>query len=232
MISETMTVGEVAAAIPSSVRVLQRHGLDFCCGGRRPIGEACREHGLSFADLAEEIAIPCAHVEASATDWTRAPLPALIDHIVATYHDALREDLPRLSAMAGKVLQAHGGKAGDLGRLETIVTALSADLLDHMRKEELLLFPVIRALEGAGPRDVYLGPPIAALEQEHDRAGELLAELRRITSDYTPPSWACATVRALYQGLEELETSMHVHVHLENNVLFPRAQEISARYKG
>src|SRR5688500_17212294 len=160
MITETMTVGEVAMTIPSSVRVLQRHGLDFCCGGRRPIGEACREHGVSFAELAEAIAIPVSAEMEPSKDWTREPLHALIDHIVVTYHDASREDLPRLAALAAKVLHAHGEKADSLRRLDATIVELSADLLDHMGKEELVLFPAIRELEnGTKVRDAWIVPP-------------------------------------------------------------------------
>ena len=226
-ITESTTVAEVATAIPSSVRVLQRHGIDFCCGGKRPIGEACREQGVSFRELATAIdaSIPAAP---SRHDWPHEALHALIAHIIATYHEPLREDLPRLTAMADKAVRAHGAKAPFLLRLREIVGELTQDLTDHMHKEELVLFPTIRALE-AGDRSHadWIAQPIAVMEQEHDRAGALLAELRQLTAGYEPPPWACATVRALYQGLAEVEASMHVHVHLENNILFPRANAIA-----
>ncbi len=221
-ITESTTVAELAATVPSSVRVLQRHGIDFCCGGKRPIGDVCREKGLSFGDISAAIDAS-ARREHGQRDWSREPLHALIDHIIATYHDRLREDLPRFEAMAGKATLAHASKAPHLARVQDLVGELSADLNDHMRKEELVLFPAIRTLEGAGRRGAsWISQPITVMEQEHDRAGELLAELRSITNHYTVPDWACPTVRALYRGLEEMEASMHLHVHLENNILFPR----------
>jgi regulator of cell morphogenesis and NO signaling len=222
-ITESTTVAEITAALPSSVRVFQRHGVDFCCGGRRPIGVVCEEQGLSFEELAEAIAASAAEPAAGQQDWTRAPLHALIDHIVATYPDPLREELPRLETMAARVVQAHGAHASHLPRLEAVVRELAADLSAHMQKEEQVLFPAIRAIEAGNPAPLRIGNPIHVMEHEHDRAGALLAELRDVTGGYAAPEWACQTFRALYHGLAELEASMHVHVHLENNVLFPRA---------
>lgn len=229
-ITESMTVAEVASTIPSSVRVLQRHGIDFCCGGKRPIAEACREHGVSFNELTTAIDAS-AGVASDARDWQREPLHTLITHIIATYHDRLREDLPRLSVMAEKAVRAHGAKAPFLTRLRDVVGELREDLTDHMHKEELVLFPAIKALEaGDRSRADWLAQPIAVMEMEHERAGALLAELRQLTDGYEVPAWACPTVRALYQGLAEVESEMHVHVHLENNILFPRASEIARQW--
>lgn len=227
-ITEEMTVAEIASTLPSSVRVFQRHGIDFCCGGKRPVGIACEERGVPFADVAAAIEAAATQPAGEERDWNRAPLSALIDHIVSTYHDPLCADLPRLEAMAMKVAHVHGAKAEYLTRLEALVGELSTDLRAHMRKEELALFPAIRDVEQhrrpAGP----IAAPMSVMEHEHDHAGELLTELRSITNDYVVPQWGCATFRALYQGLEELEAAMHVHVHLENNVLFPRALRLSA----
>ena len=230
IITESTPVAEIAAALPASVRVFQRLGVDFCCGGKRPLGVVCEEHGLLFADVASAIQEAAAVPAAEPQDWTCAPLHVLIDHIVATYHDALREELPRIETMASRVVRVHGGREPRvLGRIESIVGELSADLNEHMRKEELVLFPTIWAIErGAATGAIPLSMPIRVMEWEHDRAGELLAELRRITGGYVAPEWACQTLRALYHGLEELEASMHVHVHLENNVLFPRALRLVA----
>lgn len=222
-ISETTTVGEIASALPSTVRVFQRHGIDFCCGGKMPLSVACREKGIPFSDVIGAIQALAVQPSTEDRDWEHEPLDALADHIVATYHDPLREELPRLEAMASKVALVHGAKAPHLSRLHTIVTELSADLRAHMQKEEMVLFPAIRAVERGVGAPIPLSAPIAVMEHEHDHAGALLAELRASTSGYTPPGWACGTFRALYQGLAEFESAMHVHVHLENNILFPRA---------
>ena len=221
-ITETTTVAEIATALPGSVRVFQRHGIDFCCGGKTPLARACQDHGLSFSEIARTIEASAART-VDATDWRFEPLHSLADHIVRTYHDPLREELPRLAAMAAKVSRVHGAKAPHLVRLEAVVTELAEDLTAHMRKEEAVLFPAIRSIEAGGTARVPISAPVAVMENEHDHAGALLAELRTLTDGYTAPEWACGTFRALYNGLAELEAAMHVHVHLENNILFPRA---------
>jgi regulator of cell morphogenesis and NO signaling len=222
-ITETTRIADIASALPASVRVFQRHGIDFCCGGKTPLGDACREHGLSFTDVLGAIEASAAEPRADDRDWNREPLHAIIGHIVATYHDPLREELPRLESMAAKVWRVHGTKMPELARIDSIVTELSAELRAHMRKEEGVLFPAIAAIEGGQESGIPISAPITVMEHEHDHAGALLSELRTITAGYAPPDWACQTFRALYDGLAELESTMHVHVHLENNVLFPRA---------
>lgn len=220
-------VAEVAATQPSSVRVFQRFGIDFCCGGRKPLGQACEEHEISYADLERALAEAAAAPASRERDWARESLQALAAHIVATYHEPLREELPRLRQMAAKVAVVHGSHADQpLDRLDAIVRELADELTEHMMKEERVLFPAIGALEADGT-PFPISMPVAMMEQEHDHAGALLAELRRITDGYVPPEWACQTYRALFQGLEELEREMHVHVHLENNVLFPRALQLA-----
>lgn len=227
-ITESTPIGDIAAAIPSSVRIFQRHGIDFCCGGKRALGTVCTERGLPFAATVSAIETSAAS-NATDRDWTHEPLASLIDHIVATYHDPLREEMPRLQEMAARVAQVHGRKAVHLTRLLEIVDALAADLLAHMRTEERVLFPAIRAIESGRASDVaWITAPVSAMQHEHDWAGALLDDLRELTGNYTLPDSACATMRALYQGLEELERAMHVHVHLENNVLFPRAVHLEA----
>jgi regulator of cell morphogenesis and NO signaling len=226
-ITETTPVGDIASAMPSSVRVFQRQGIDFCCGGKQALGAVCRERGLDFSELVRAIEASRTTTDDEAPDWGRERLRTLIGHISKTYHEPLREELPRLQAMASRVARVHGGKASFLSRMETIVSELSADLLAHMRKEDVMLFPAIAALEaGSLAQPFPIAAPIDVMEHEHDRAGSLLAELRSLTNGYAAPEWGCATVRALYHGLEELESTMHVHVHLENNVLFPRALEL------
>jgi len=223
-ITETTTVAAVASALPSSVRVFQRYGIDFCCGGKSALAAACQAHGVSYTELVGAIEASAQQPAADARDWNREPLHALVDHIVATYHEPLHQELPRLEAMAAKVHRVHGSKAACLARVDAIVTDLSADLQSHMRKEEAVLFPAIRAVEAGGARTpIPVSAPITVMEAEHDQAGALLSELRTITDGYAAPEWACQTFRALYQGLADLEAAMHVHVHLENNVLFPRA---------
>lgn len=223
-ITENMSVADIAAALPSSVRVFEEHGVDFCCGGKKPIGVVCEEQGLSFPELASEIAASTATAAPDDREWAQEPLSALIAHIIRAYHDPLRAELPRLQALASKVAQVHGPNAAHLIRVEEVVDELSSDMMQHMEKEELVLFPAIRAVEsGDDIAAVEIAMPVGIMEQEHDRAGALLAELRRITDAYVTPAWGCNTFRTLYRELEQFEASMHQHVHLENNILFPRA---------
>jgi len=216
-------VSEIVTAVPSSVRVFERYGVDFCCGGKRPLAMACEERGLSFGAILREIELSAAVID-DRRDWSAAPLRELTAHIVTTYHQALRQELPRLEGLLAKVLKAHRAKAPELlSQLDASLNELSAELLVHMQKEEAALFPAIVRLEVQGAPGLPLDAPVRVMEHEHDHAGALLGALREVTDNFAPPDWACATVRALYAGLTELESEMHMHVHLENHVLFPRA---------
>jgi regulator of cell morphogenesis and NO signaling len=227
-IDPTTLVSEIVTAVPSSARVFERHGVDFCCGGRTPRAIACEERGVPVGAILREIDLSAA-VADDQRDWSSATLSELAAHIVTTYHQVLRQELPRLQAMMTKVVKAHGAKAPELlAQLDASLNELSADMFAHMHKEEVVLFPAIVRLEVEGVSSLPLDRPVRVMEHEHDRAGELLGDLRRVTGNFEPPDWACATVRALYQGLAELESEMHMHVHLENNVLFPRALALEA----
>lgn len=221
-ITESTTVAEIASTLPASVRLFQRHGIDFCCGGKTPLAVACEQQGLSFPDVARDIEALETAPAPENRDWAKEPLPALIDHILATYHAPLGEELRRLESMASRVANVHGSRASFLHTLEKTVLELSSELRGHMRKEELVLFPAIRSIV-AGESAMPVSAPIQVMQDEHDDAGALLADLRRLTGNYEAPEWACGTFRALYAGLAELESEMHMHVHLENNILFPRA---------
>ncbi|MCB9377347.1 MAG: iron-sulfur cluster repair di-iron protein [Holophagales bacterium] len=211
-------VGEIAAHHPLATRAFARHGIDFCCGGGIPLAEACARRGVSVDRMIDEIDELLTGAPAEPDAWLDAPLEALVDHIVAAYHRPLREELPRLEAMASKVARVHAERdpEGRLPRIESTVVALSDELRQHMAREEEVLFPALLA----GRSDL----PFDAFEAEHSAAGEALDRLRDLTENYVPPADACNTWRALWAGLENLESTMHEHVHLENNILFPRAQ--------
>jgi regulator of cell morphogenesis and NO signaling len=228
-ISEQTSVGAIAATVPGSVRVFERHGVDFCCGGGKSLALACEEAGLSVADITEEIAAAAATPAAGVTDWTHQPLGRIVDHILATYHAPLHDGLPVIESLAAKVVRAHGARSPAFARIDAIVRELAADLNTHMHKEEVVLFPMIRGIEAGKAAPNPLDAPIGVMEAEHDHAGALLQQLRTLTEDYVPPAYACQTLRALYAQLDELERAMHLHVHLENNVLFPRAIELAHR---
>jgi regulator of cell morphogenesis and NO signaling len=218
-ITADVPVGKLAAEFPLATRVFARHQIDYCCGGGRPLGDVCNAKGLDPAVLLNEIQQEIAPADADVSRWTDAPLEALIDHIVNTYHRSLTEELPRLDAMAQKVVRVHGEKDPvRLPELSTVLSGLRAELEHHMLKEEGVLFPMIRRGQGRGA----LGP-VAVMLREHTESGDALRRLRELTDDYTVPEGACNTWRALWHGLAALESSLHEHIHLENNVLFPRA---------
>lgn len=227
-------VSEIVVHNPASTRIFHRHGIDFCCGGKRPLGEVCAERHLDIEQIRREIATADPS-EAEEKDWSAEPLAAIVEHILARYHRPLQEELPRLAAMAQKVNRAHGAKFPDMiPPLQQRLSELVDDLEAHMIKEERVLFPYIVTLEETAtagaplPRALFgtVANPIAVMEADHDEAGRLLAEMNRLTGGYQLPEGACNTFRALFHGLSELEREMHLHVHLENNVLFPRAAEM------
>jgi regulator of cell morphogenesis and NO signaling len=235
-IARDKTVGEIAAENPAAVRVFERLNIDYCCGGKRPLGEVCRERGLAADEVAAEIEQTTRPAEN--LDWTAAPLTDLADYIVCKHHTYLRQELPALSARLAKVLEAHGANHGDsLHPLSDTFEGLASELASHMMKEEMILFPLIRRMEEAERKGGGLPPahcgsirnPITVMEYEHDSAATALREMRHFTADYAPPADACPTYRALLHGLQALESDLHVHIHLENNILFPRAAELEAR---
>jgi len=221
MTMDTMnTVGEIATEHPLATRVFARHGIDFCCGGGVSLKEACETRGLDLDVVKAEIEKETGEGPNDTRRWDQEPLTDLIDHILVTYHRPLDEELPRLHAMAVKVLDVHRDKAEQaLNDLLTTFQGLRAELEQHMAKEEQILFPMIRQGNGA-----MAGGPIQVMEAEHESAGAALARLRSLTNDYQVPEEACNTWRALWHGLQALEHELHSHIHLENNILFPRAQ--------
>ncbi len=212
-------VGQLAREFPLATRVFHRHGIDYCCGGGQPLNEACTKHGENTETVLAEIRAELDAPAAPAQRWDQAPLEDLIDHILVTYHQPLNEELPRLMQMSAKVLQVHGDKDPEtLSELNSVFLALKNELEHHMQKEEQILFPMIR--QGEGP---MAGDPISVMEDEHVSAGAALERINKLTKGYEVPEQACNTWRALWHGLAALEESLHQHIHLENNILFPRA---------
>lgn len=212
-------IGQIAAEHPLATRVFARHGIDFCCGGGKPLSEVCTRNGLDTATLLTEIQHELAAPDRTGFRWDQAPLGDLIEHILATYHKSLKEELPRLEAMARRVLEVHRDKQPEmLPELLSVYLGLKAELDQHMVKEEQILFPMIQRGQGAMTQG-----PVSVMEHEHEVAGDALRRLRELTRGYELPEGACNTWRALWHGLEALEESLHQHIHLENNILFPRA---------
>ncbi len=218
-ITRDIRIGTLSDQHPQATRVFARHGIDYCCGGGRPLGVVCHEKGLDTGEVLEEIRKELETPDASEERWDQAPLGALIEHILVTYHRPLHEELPRLESMARKVLDVHRDKDPErLAELLTVYVGLKAELDQHMAKEEQILFPMINHGQGA-----MADGAISMMQQEHDSAATALRRLHELTDGYEVPPEACNTWRALWHGLAALEESLHQHIHLENNILFPRA---------
>jgi regulator of cell morphogenesis and NO signaling len=217
MTEATTTLAELAVAHPAAARVFYANRLDFCCGGRRRFAEACRERGLDANAILDEIRAGDPVAE-PATQWELAPLPALVDHIVAQYHRRLRASLPNLVEMARTVELRHHDRVACPVGLAALMAHVEREILDHLEKEEVILFPLIVRRGGAG-----LAAPVSVIEMEHQHHKADLLRIRALTSDLTPPADACTTWRALYVGLQQLEQELMEHIHLENNILFRRA---------
>jgi regulator of cell morphogenesis and NO signaling len=233
-ITPETTVAEIATVTPATIRVFQQHHIDYCCGGKIPLTQACATSGLDVDAVLGELRAAAAPATPEPS-WADASLKSLVEHIQARYHALLRLELPRLDAMLDKVVSRHGDGLPDvLLPLQQTFKRLQQELLEHMSKEDRILFPFIVALEAgealpSASAAAWIQSPIAVMEADHESAGAALAFIRQTTAGFAPPEWACPTFRGLYHGLAQLETDMHLHVHLENNVLFPRAARLAEK---
>ena len=227
------TVSELAAGSLAAVRVFEKYGIDYCCGGKRPLGDVCREKGLDDAAVQQELDAALAGGAASGRDWNTAPLTELIEHIVSTHHAYLRRELPAIQTRLDKVYAVYNQRYGPtLTGLPDVYAALRSELESHLQKEEIILFPAVVACESAVnasqplPRLPFgtVANPVSVMEAEHESAGQALVRIREITEDFNVPEYGCVTYRALMSSLDELERDLHMHIHLENNILFPRAE--------
>lgn len=242
MINAQTTVREIALQVPQSTRLFEVLKLDYCCGGNKSLADACAAAGIDVVDVMGmllESATPSAP-QAATPDFQNLPLTDLITHILDTHHVFTKSEMDRLQVLADKVLAAHGGNHPELVHVDELFTRLCADLKAHMFKEEQVLFPyIVAATEAAAQhRTLPVAPfgtvnnPIRMMTKEHDTAGDTLRELRAITSDYTVPADACISFQTLYQSLENFEKDLHQHIHLENNILFPKALDLENALSG
>jgi regulator of cell morphogenesis and NO signaling len=231
------TLAALVTAQPTLAAALDRVGLDYCCGGRRTLADAVHVAGLDLDTVVESLTnLTNVDPAVDAVDWTAMTTSALVDHLEATHHAYLREALPRATALADKVASVHAERHPELNVVARLVTELRAELEPHLVKEEQILFPMIRELSAATQTPQFhcgtLANPIRVMEIEHDHAGALLAQLRATTASYTVPDDGCASYHALYVTLTELEADTHLHVHKENNVLFPAVLAAEATLDG
>ena len=212
----TSTLAELATTHPAASRVFQRFGLDYCCGGGKALVDVCHTRGLDAGAILS--AIEAEEAQVDLPRWDDAPLPELVQFIIERYHTTLRSEFPAIIAQAARVENRHRDRPDCPRGLRDLLEHMHTDVLAHLEKEERVLFPMI--LGRYGPR---AAGPVRVMEAEHDDHGANLRHVRRLTHDLTPPPDACPTWRALYLRLGALEAELMDHIHLENNVLFPRA---------
>ena len=230
MIDSASTLRSIALEQPATIRVFERFHLDYCCGGNRPLAEACAEKNIAIAEVVAALAEATAS-ESEQQDFAQSTLTALIQHIAHTHHAYVRSELPRLQSMAERVAAKHGPLHLEVTLVEHELAQLADELNSHLNKEELVLFPYIEDLErsreqSTAPPSACFGSvesPIQAMVNEHEGAARLLGEMRAATHGFVPWPEACPKTVGLYYGLDAFERDLHRHVHLENNLLFPRA---------
>lgn len=227
----------IALAHPATIRVFEQHGLDYCCGGRQPLAKACEQQKIDVARVVDELTTVLNETPVVELNFTAMTPTALVDHINQTHHVFVRTELSRIRPLVEKVAAKHGPNHAGYRRLPQLVGALGEDLLHHLAKEEMILFPYIVALEQylngmqSAPHACFstVASPVQAMVGEHEAAGALLAEIRKSTDDFVAPADACPTLVGLLHSLHAFEQDLHQHIHLENNLLFPRAIELEAR---
>jgi regulator of cell morphogenesis and NO signaling len=230
----TDTVGDVMTRRPARSRAFEQAGIDYCCGGKKTVEEACREKGIdptAFLAVLDDAALPVG--DGPVVDPVAMSLAELADHIERTHHVYLRAELRRLDTLTSKVAAVHGAKDPRLHGVRETFLALAEELSSHMMKEERVLFPLVRRLETGDEAPAFgcgtLAHPMRQLELEHERADSALQRLRELTDGSVAPPWACNTYRALLDALAHLERDLHQHIHKENNILFPRALAMEQR---
>ncbi len=236
MTATMQTVRDIALEQPSSIRVFEQFGIDYCCGGRRPLAEACVAGSLEVDKVIAALDAAAKTPNPDVENWREKSLESLSSHIVATHHTYVKRELPRLALLAEKVVNRHGSTMAELPVIAATLAQLDEELTQHLVKEEDVLFPYVASLEqslslGTGKPHSCFGTvanPIAMMTREHDVAGTLMAEIHRLSGNFTTPENACPTFHAFYDGLREFEEDLHQHIHLENNILFPRAIELEA----
>ena len=230
MITLETPVRDIAVEYPTAIPVLERFGIDYCCGGSHTLAEACSKSNINLAPVLEELNLQQQTASPAEDHWQTAPLKELADYVVQKHHAFTRKQITLIGDLLAKVESRHGADHPEIFKTSKVFAVISSELTHHFFCEETILFPYIGKME-AGQQAVLppvfgsVEQPIARMMMEHGQAGEELSELRTLTNNYTPPTAACPTWRALYRALEDLEQDLHRHIHLENNILFPRTLE-------
>src|SRR5262249_47502526 len=239
-VSTARTVRELVLENPEATRVLEKVGIDYCCGGGKSLEEACAAANLSVDQVIDslELAEEQARAQQRDTNWQREPLADLVAHINSTHHKYTREEIAPLGPLFDKVVSVHGKNHPELQHERATFRGLAQELTMHMMKEEAVLFPyIIRLEEAVAQKEPVLPPPfgsvqnpVAMMMHEHDSAGDALKAMRQASAGYAPPEDACISYQTLYKALADFEKDLHQHIHLENNILFPRAIEMEGSH--
>ncbi len=228
-------IGDIVAIFPKGSEVFKKFNIDFCCGGNRPLAEAIQEQGLDADDVIKKLeeAYSQSKELAGEVDFLKMESGKLVEYIVNTHHAYLNRVLPEIGRLAAKVLRAHGSNHQELFRVHKLFNSLRTELEEHLIKEEELLFPLLKQYEEAASETILLNinTVMSETEDEHEGAGEILKELRKITADYSVPADGCRTFELMYTLLQELEGDLFQHIHLENNILFKRFETVGNRVK-
>jgi regulator of cell morphogenesis and NO signaling len=227
------TIGEMAAADQRAIQVFEKYGIDFCCGGQKTFGEACAEKGLDTGQVLQELEEAAQAASGPGEHYDQWELDFLADYIVNQYHTYTKSMLLRVRDFAAKVAEVHGDRHPETRLIAQQWSELSQEMTAHLQKEETLLFPYIKQLvKGEKKSQPVAGSTqqlIWEMEAEHEAVGESLAEIEALSHGFTPPQDACNTYRALYGYLREFDENTKKHVHLENNILFPRAVRLEKK---
>ncbi|WP_114782771.1 iron-sulfur cluster repair di-iron protein [Botryobacter ruber] len=232
--AEGETVGELVAKDYRKAQVFKKYGIDFCCGGKKSVAQVCEEKGVDQEQLEQELNATGQVSNARENDYSSWDLSFLADYIVNMHHKYVRESLPALYEYTTKLARVHGQRHPELVEIAKHFVNVANELEAHMPKEERVLFPYIKQLEEAKKRGLQMDTPpfgsiqnpINMMEMEHENAGGELEAIRRLSSNYTVPADGCATYQVGFAKLKEFEEDLHRHIHLENNILFPKALEL------
>lgn len=230
---EERTIGQTVADDYRTAQVFRSFGLDFCCGGNKTIEEACERKGVNAAEVQSALDLIGTEIDQE-LEYNSWPLNFLIDYIVNTHHWFVRMKVPEIEFYANKVARVHGDRNPELEEIRDLFLVLKEEILDHLDKEEQMLFPYINELtkadrEGTGLAGESVADPVSRMESEHEAAGEIMETIRNLSHKFTPPKDACASYRVLFQNLEGFQQDLHKHVHLENNILFPKALRLERK---
>jgi len=229
----SLSLAQIVNNNHQAASIFEKYHLDFCCKGKRSLEQACTEQQLSLLKVTEDLENIITKNNNSTVDFEKMNLTQLVDYIVQTHHAYVKNEMPQIYAYLHKVSSKHGERHPELYKIFQTFSAVKEEMEGHMKKEELILFPRIKELQKLADNEnanlqlniTYLQSPITVMEQEHDHAGNLLNDIRILSNDYTPPQDACTTYRLSFAALKAFELDLHQHVHLENNILFPKAIE-------